>query len=112
MATTELPIRQRPSPDPEVATVTTAPPLPVEKLDQYPGCFPAVNPFDVYRSHLTTLLHGVTGVDTSIIYNALQWTQSIDKGDLILAAPALRIKGRKPNELTEEWAEKVPPPPA
>lgn len=112
MATTELPIRQRPSADPEAATVTTAPPLPVDKLDPYPGCFPAVNPVDVYRSHLTTLLHGVTGVDTSIIYPALQWTQSVEKGDLILAAPALRIKGKKPTELAEEWAAKVQHPPA
>lgn len=106
MATTELPIRTRPAADPEAATAKTAPPLPVE-LDQYPNCYPGMNPVDVYRSHITTLLHGVTGVDTAIIYPAIQWTQSLDKGDMILAAPALRVKGKKPTELAEEWAEKV-----
>ncbi|SPO04574.1 probable arginyl-tRNA synthetase, cytosolic [Cephalotrichum gorgonifer] len=96
MATTELPLRPK------------AAPLPVEKLDAYPNCYPEVNPIDVYRSHITTLLKDVTGVDTSIIYPALQWTQSLDKGDLILATPALRIKGKKPTELAEEWAANFP----
>ena len=107
MATTELPIRPRPAADPEAAVATVSPPLPVE-LEKFPECYPAVNPMDVYRSHITTLMHGVTGVEPAIIYRAIQWTQSLDKGDMILAAPALRIKGKKPAELAEEWAAKVP----
>lgn len=106
MATTELPLR--PAPTAEASSAADTPsPLPVDKLDAYPNCYPAVNPVDVYRSHLTTLLHDVTGVDKAIIYPALQWTQSSDKGDLILATPALRVKGKKPNELAEEWVSKV-----
>ncbi|KAL0932327.1 arginyl-trna synthetase [Colletotrichum truncatum] len=82
--------------------------LSIGKLDSFPGCYPEVNPVDVYRSHITSLLHDVTGVEKPIIYNALQWTQSLDKGDLVLAVPALRIKGKKPAELSAEWLEKFP----
>lgn len=75
-------------------------------LDKYPNCYPEINPVDVYRSHITTLLHGVTGVDPKIIYPALQWTTTLDKGDLVLAVPALRVKG-KPDQLGAQWLEKV-----
>lgn len=75
--------------------------------DKYPNCHPEINPFDLYRAHLTNVLADVTGVEHSIIYPNLQWTSSLDKGDLTLAAPALRIKGKKPDELAKEWAEKV-----
>lgn len=107
MATTELPLRPAATSADAASAADTPCPLPVDKLESFPNCYPAVNPFDVYRSHLTTLLHEVTGVDKAIIYPALQWTQSSDKGDLILAAPALRIKGKKPTELAEEWVAKV-----
>ncbi|KAK1991646.1 arginyl-tRNA synthetase [Colletotrichum falcatum] len=82
--------------------------LSLGKLESFPGCYPDVNPVDIYRSHITSLLHDVTGVDKTIVYNALQWTQSLDKGDLVLAVPALRIKGKKPAELTAEWLDKFP----
>ncbi|KAH8674325.1 arginyl-tRNA synthetase [Xylariales sp. PMI_506] len=73
-------------------------------LDKYPNCFPDINPVDIYRSHLTSLLHKVTGVDPKIIYPALQWTATLDKGDMVLAIPALRVKG-KPDELGKKWLE-------
>ncbi|KAL2130752.1 hypothetical protein VTI74DRAFT_5990 [Chaetomium olivicolor] len=76
--------------------------------DKYPNCHPEVNPFDFYRAHLSNVLADITGVDPKIIYPALSWTQGLDKGDLILAAPALRVKGRKPDELAKEWTEKFP----
>lgn len=75
--------------------------------DKFPTCYPETNPIDVYRLHLTTLLEKITGVDPSIIYPALQWTQGLDKGDLVMPVPALRVKGKKPNELAEEWQAKV-----
>lgn len=75
--------------------------------DNFPTCYPETNPVDVYRAHLTNVLEKVTGVDPKIIYNAIQWTQGLDKGDLIVAAPALRVKGKKPDELVKEWEEKV-----
>lgn len=78
-------------------------------LDRYPDCFPDLNPVDVYRSHITSILHEITGVDTKIIYPALQWTATLEKGDLMLPIPALRVKG-KPDELGKQWLEKVPYP--
>jgi arginyl-tRNA synthetase len=75
--------------------------------EQYPNCHPELNPFDFYRAHLSNILAGITGVEPKIIYPALSWTSSLDKGDLILAAPALRVKGQKPDELVKQWAEKV-----
>jgi hypothetical protein len=80
-----------------------------EPLPKYPNCFPEVNPVDIYRSHLSSILTKVTGVDANIIYPALQWTQTLEKGDLVLPVPALRVKGKKPNELAEEWVSKVFP---
>ncbi|KAI5465386.1 hypothetical protein BGZ63DRAFT_373448 [Mariannaea sp. PMI_226] len=82
--------------------------LGLDKVEKYNNCFPETNPVDIYRSHITGLMHEITGVDTSIIYPAVQWTQSLDKGDAILAVPALRVKGKKPNELSEEWVSKFP----
>lgn len=82
--------------------------LGLEKVETYPNSYPDINPVDIYRSHITELMAQITGVDPKIIYPAVQWTQTLDKGDAILAVPALRIKGKgKPGELAEEWAAKV-----
>ena len=81
--------------------------LRVAPLHIYPNCHPEINPVDIYRAHLTNILADVTGVDAAIIYPALQWTQTLEKGDLVLPVPALRVKGKKPPELAAEWAEKV-----
>jgi hypothetical protein len=78
-----------------------------ESLHRYPNCHPEVNPTDVYRAHLTSILTELTGVDAAIVYPALAWTQTLEKGDLVLPVPALRVKGKKPTELAGEWAEKV-----
>ncbi|PSS12601.1 hypothetical protein M430DRAFT_126279 [Amorphotheca resinae ATCC 22711] len=77
-------------------------------LPKYSNCFPDVNPVDIYRAHLTSILTEVTGVDAKIVYPALQWTQTLEKGDLVLPVPALRVKGKKPDELAAEWVSKFP----
>ncbi|KAJ4211102.1 arginyl-tRNA synthetase [Fusarium solani] len=82
--------------------------LGIDKVESYPNCHPDTNPVDIYRSHITGLLQEITGVDPKIIYPAIQWTQTLDKGDAILAVPALRVKGKKPGELAEEWVSKFP----
>jgi arginyl-tRNA synthetase len=76
-------------------------------LPKYPNSYPDVNPVDIYRAHLTSILTEVTGVDAAIVYPALQWTQTLEKGDLVLPIPALRVKGKKPDELAAEWLAKV-----
>ena len=76
-------------------------------LASYPGSYPAVNTIDIYRIYLTSVLHKATGAAEDIIYPALQWTQTLDKGDLNLAVPRLRVKGSPPAEQAQEWAAKV-----
>ena len=73
---------------------------------KYANCFPEINPVDLYRAHLTEILTEVTGVDATIVYPALQWTQTREKGDLVLPVPALRLKS-DPTELAEQWVAKV-----
>ena len=68
---------------------------------------PPLNPVDVYRSHISESLSRITGVPASEILPKLQWTQTQDKGDIMLAVPALRIKGKKPAEQAAEFAGKV-----
>ena len=75
-------------------------------LEEYPNCFPKTNPVDIYRSHVSTAMSKITGVDAKIIYPALQWTSTLDKGDMALRIPALRIKG-KPDVLGQEWVSKA-----
>ncbi|EMT64258.1 Arginyl-tRNA synthetase, cytoplasmic [Fusarium odoratissimum] len=82
--------------------------LGLDNIESFPGCHPDTNPVDIYRSHITSLLAPITGVDPKIIYPAIQWTQTLDKGDAILAVPALRVKGKKPQELAEEWVAQFP----
>ena len=81
--------------------------LGLDKVESHPNAHPETNPVDIYRSHITTLMHEITGIDTALIYPAVQWTQSLDKGDAILAVPALRVKGKKPGDLAQEWVAKV-----
>ena len=69
--------------------------------------FDALNPVDIYRNHIGEALAPIVGVSATEISSKIQWTQTQDKGDLMLPVPALRIKGKKPNELAAEWAEKV-----
>ncbi|KAM3516252.1 hypothetical protein MY11210_000011, partial [Beauveria gryllotalpidicola] len=76
-------------------------------IDKLPNCFPDINPVDIYRAHITSILSDITGADKSTIYPVLQWTATLDKGDLVLAIPALRIKG-KPEDLGKQWLEKWP----
>ncbi|KAI9837783.1 MAG: hypothetical protein M1819_006717 [Sarea resinae] len=93
------------SPDELAASLES---LGISDLPQYPNSYPTLNPVDIYRVHITEHLAAITGVDPKIIYPALQWTQTLDKGDLTLPVPALRVKGAKPNELAAQWGEKFP----
>ncbi|PUU73567.1 tRNA synthetases class I (R)-domain-containing protein [Tuber borchii] len=79
-----------------------------EPLTLFPDSNPTTNPIDVYRCYIADVLAPITGVDIKLVYPALEWTQNLEKGDLILAAPRLRIPGKNPSELTKEWAEKFP----
>ena len=72
-----------------------------------PPTFPVYNQSDIYRAHIAELVAPITGVSAQQIYPLLQRTQILDYGDLMLPVPALRIKGKKPDELAREIKEKV-----
>jgi arginyl-tRNA synthetase len=76
-----------------------------EVLD-FPDTYPDLNPVDIYRCFISESLAKVSNVDANNIYNALQWTQSLDKGNLNLAIPRLRVKGNA-TDLAKQWVESV-----
>ena len=83
-------------------------PLPIRETAEHSNAMATpVNPVDVYRTHIAETLAPITGVPASEILSKLQWTQTQDKGDIMLAVPALRIKGKKPAEQATEFAGKV-----
>ena len=65
------------------------------------------NAVDVYRAHLTKLIAQVTGASPAAVYPAIQFTQSLDKGDLSLATPALRLVGFDAVELAQKLQNEV-----
>ncbi|CAK1365298.1 unnamed protein product [Cercospora beticola] len=71
---------------------------------------PQRNPVDIYRAVIVDQLQKITGAAPEIIKNAVAWTQDLKHGDLVLPVPALRLKGKKPDELAAEIAEKFDSP--
>lgn len=69
---------------------------------------PSLNPIDIYREHISSILGPIIEVEPSAVYGKLQWTQTQDKGDLMLPVPALQIKGKKPQQLAAEIEDKFP----
>jgi arginyl-tRNA synthetase len=74
----------------------------------FPNSYPHLNAVDTYREHLANLIGPIVGVEPALVYPKLQWTQTLDKGDLMLPVPALQIKGKKPQALAAEIGEKFP----
>ncbi|SCU91811.1 LADA_0F12222g1_1 [Lachancea dasiensis] len=72
------------------------------------GSFPKYNVVDLMRNYVSQELSKISGVDVKLIYEALEWTNTLDRGDLLIPVPRLRIKGANPKELAVEWAEKFP----
>ncbi|KAK5170679.1 arginyl-tRNA synthetase [Saxophila tyrrhenica] len=86
--------------------------LGIQTMPQFPGVqlYPDLNPVDVYRAVIIEQLQSITGAEPQIINNAVQWTQDLKHGDLMLPVPALRIKSPKPDELAKQIAEKFESP--
>lgn len=78
----------------------------LSQLPTFPGVqlYPEYNPVDVYRAYIIEQIHKITEVEPSIINNAVAWTQDLKHGDLVLPVPALRLKGKKPDELAQDIA--------
>lgn len=79
----------------------------LSEIPKMPDTHPELNPLDVYRSHIAQLLASVSDIDPKIIFPAVHRTQTLDKGDVVVAVPALRVKGKKPDALAAELAGKV-----
>ncbi|KAK9477239.1 hypothetical protein V1514DRAFT_343990 [Lipomyces japonicus] len=77
-------------------------------LFEFEGGNFAGNQFDVFRAYVANQLSKISGVAAELIVPGLEWTQTADRGDLVLAVPRLRVKGKKPDELSAEWASKFP----
>ncbi|GAV27335.1 Arginine--tRNA ligase [Pichia membranifaciens] len=69
--------------------------------------FPEANTVDLCRNYITEQLSELAGVDKSIIFPALEWCQVLEKGDLLLPLPRLRLKGNL-DETAKDLAAKFP----
>ncbi|KAL4736932.1 hypothetical protein BDV11DRAFT_192841 [Aspergillus similis] len=78
------------------------------ETSNFPNSYPSLNPVDVYREHISEHLSAITGIEAEKIYPRLQFTSTLDKGDLLLPVPSLQIKGKSPADLSKELAEKFP----
>jgi arginyl-tRNA synthetase len=79
----------------------------LDTVPQEPNIYPALNPFDIYRSHITELLSKSSGIDAKIIYPTVAWTAKPENGDLQLAVPALRQKRKDMDNLVKELVDGV-----
>lgn len=82
--------------------------LSIKEPKNVEGSFPDVNVVDVMRNYISDELSQIAGIDASIIFPALEWTNTQERGDLLIPIPRLRIKGGNPKDLAEEWASKFP----
>lgn len=82
--------------------------LSLKEPTKYEGSYPEYNTVDLLRNYITQELSKISGVEPKLIFPALEWTNTLDRGDLLIPIPRLRIKGAKPQELATEWAEKFP----
>ncbi|EJS43452.1 msr1p [Saccharomyces arboricola H-6] len=65
----------------------------------------AIYPLDTLRRDVSTSLSNISGIDRSIIFNALESTNSMDRGDLILPLP--KIKVTDPATVAKRWAAEL-----
>ncbi|EFY84312.1 arginyl-tRNA synthetase [Metarhizium acridum CQMa 102] len=75
----------------------------------YPAAFPYLNPLDRFRIAIAEELSIITGADRNLIFDSLDRSTSLNKGDLLLAVPRLRVKNSLPIELTHEVVAKSKP---
>ena len=81
--------------------------LGVKDLPSIPSAHPDENPLDIFRSHIAERLAPLAGVDAELVFAGLDRSTKPETGDFVLAVPRLRIKGAKPQELSEKWQAQV-----
>lgn len=73
-----------------------------EPVAPYPGSNPELNPIDLFRSYITKELSRVSGIDQEKIFPALEWTNTSDRGDLIIPIPRI-ARAKNHEELAAQW---------
>ncbi|KIW22125.1 arginine-tRNA ligase [Cladophialophora immunda] len=66
------------------------------------------NPMDFYRQHIAEKLAPIVNRSAAEIVPLIQWTTTLDKGDFTLAVPALKVKGKPPQDLAKEIVAAFP----
>ncbi|KAG7194246.1 uncharacterized protein KQ657_004966 [Scheffersomyces spartinae] len=79
--------------------------LGLEQPESLPESHPTYNVVDVLRNYISSELSRISGVEKKIIFEALDTPAVLEKGDLIIPIPRLRLKGVNPKEKAEEWAK-------
>lgn len=83
--------------------------LSIEEPTKVAESHPDVNVVDLMRNYITQELAKISDVPAEQIYPALEWTNTLERGDLLIPVPRLvRKKGINPKEIAEEWATKCP----
>ncbi|QLG72022.1 hypothetical protein HG535_0C03750 [Zygotorulaspora mrakii] len=82
--------------------------LSIAEPETISGSHPDVNFVDLMRNYIAQELSKISGVEASIIFSGLEWTNTLERGDLLIPVPKLRIKGSDPKVLAAEWAQKFP----
>ncbi len=66
-------------------------------------------PCDIYRVYLANILTKLAGCETAVAYDAIQSSHgTLDKGDLMVPVPRLRLEGKKPTDLCADFAANFP----
>lgn len=68
------------------------------------ACGASTNPFDLYRDHIAGRSFECTGLKA---LGMLPAVQRHNKGDCVLAVPALKIQSKKPGEMANPIGTKV-----
>ena len=92
---------------PDSDLVTMLEQLGLNSVPTHPKSYPSINPSDLYRAHIAEILVPLTGASLETVFKAISWASTLDKGDLQLPVNALRLKGRKPDELARSIVEQV-----
>ncbi|WPK26333.1 hypothetical protein PUMCH_003684 [Australozyma saopauloensis] len=104
------PIRPRPFPMAAVDTITgTLAKLGLHESASIEGAYPKYNVVDVMRCYITEELHKLSGIAPEIIFPALDTPSTLDKGDLLVPLPRLRLpKGTDFKAKADEFAKAFP----
>lgn len=79
--------------------------LGIESPEPFADSHPQFNPVDVLRNYITNELHRLSNVSKDIIFSALDSPNALEKGDLLVPLPRLRLKGVNPKEKALEWSQ-------